>query len=134
MGWGKRLKRLVRTKLKILDPVGGKLLGDALLPKDKAGPAGPGALDQFGNPLQSTEYYQKQLGDEQTSYRGIHAKDVADTTADAQKAGSYSDTREGKASIEAEAGARDRGVQTASMARINALRRQLGLPESGVPE
>lgn len=124
-------KKVKRKALKIINPVMGKKIGDALLGKEKKpGAASDPGLDVFGNRKQGDEFYQSELGKEQENYRGTPDAQRKAVTDAAKAAGTYSDTREGAASIEAESGARTRGIQSASLARINLLRKQLGLPES----
>jgi hypothetical protein len=132
MSIGKLIKRIKKKVLKVVDPLGSKLgVHDAILGKDGKGgkPLDPG-LDVFGNKKQKDEYYQKAMGEEQGKYRSAPDDAYAQAKADAQKAGTWADTREADASAHGEGSARARGMQSASMARINLLRQQLGLPSA----
>jgi hypothetical protein len=132
MGLFKRIKKLKKKAFGIIDPVAKAThMDDKIFGKDKqaAGPTDPG-LDVFGERKQGDEYYQGQLDKEMGNYRGAHDVALAGAKADAQRAGTYADTREGNASLEGEAGARQRGMQAVSLNRINLLRKQLGLPET----
>lgn len=124
------LKKMKKKALKIFNPIMGEKVGDALFGKDKKAAPGDPGTDVFGNPLQSSEFYQSELEKEGANWRGHPDAQVKAVKEASQRAGTFADTREGNASIAAEAGARSRGLQEASLARINLLRKQLGLPES----
>lgn len=59
---------------------------------------------------------------------GDRAKTAAES--DARRAGTWADTDAYRTSLTGEASARTRGIQSEELNRINALRKQLGMPEA----
>lgn len=62
------------------------------------------------------------------SYKASDDKARASAIEDAKRAGTYSDSAEFEESLQAESGARSKGIKKAELERVNALRAKHGLP------
>lgn len=113
MSWKKVLKRRMARK----DPIMGQQKADAVFGEDPKSTEAMSAYNAQGD-----------LDKEMANYGrlGYSVKDKV--KADMTRAGSLSNTAQGDQAVEAEAGQRLIGAQTAGLARINALRSSLGLP------
>lgn len=73
---------------------------------------------------------QDQLAGALADYRDIDKNALEGATKGAKAAGTYAETPEFQQGLQAEAGAEARGMKYAQLSRINAIRKQLGLPEA----
>jgi len=121
MGLKKRLKKKVNRKLDFGKAALGQDTSKVKKYKDKA--------EELAAMIPEVDP-QKDLENEMENYRTAEARSRTAAEEDAKRAGTYADTDAFRTSLTGEAGARARGLRSESLTRINALRRQLGMPDA----
>lgn len=80
--------------------------------------------------LQGEQDPQKRLDSELANYREIGNQSMESATEQAKKAGTFADTPAAKLQLQGEADAQARFGRRTSRQKINALQKQLGVPET----
>lgn len=124
MGLKKRLKKKLGKRMDTLKVITGKDTSGEKKYKDK--------LEQAEGTIAGLqpEDPNVELERRMESYRTANDRARSAAEADARRAGTYADTEAFRTSLTGEASARARGIQSEELNRINALRRQLGMPEA----
>lgn len=122
MGLKKRLKKKLTKKMDFAKSALGKETSKEEKYKDQR----DAALAQIPTPEDPNVTLEREMKD----YGEIEGRMLKSSEDDARRAGTYADTDAFRTSLRGEASARARGLKSESLARINALRKQLGMPEA----